>query len=545
MYNYIFEKINKIRLYFFLKKKNKSFFNFQNKNNKINLIEYNSFHGSHLCQALLSNFLKRNNSGKIVAYYTYTLMVSPSKLNYLQKFRWHFSSFLNLGFKGIYKSFGVDKIVRPETKSKFSHNAERETKKFFKEKINNNSVINYKVKNIWVGDLLYDTYLKSKLTPTINIQDKEFYIFFKEFLELFFYWEDFFKRNDIVSTTGVHSCYSYGIPLRISIHNKIPSYVINTTTVMRVDKNIPTMYGNFKLYSKIFANYKKKDKKKYLNLAEKNLNSRLKGKTGVDVDIVNRIQSSFGKSKDKKRVTLNNSKIKILICTHDFLDSIHVNGKNLFPDFYLWLVYLGELSEKKSNEYDFYIKNHPKFGNKYEKYQAYTEIFVDRILKKYPKIKKISSDVPHKKIINEGVKFVLTVYGSVAIEYAALGIPVINASVNNPHINYNFNINPKNLKSYKTTLSNLNKIKIKINKEEIYECYFMKHCFGDQKWLFGNYTKFLQKIGGYHNLHTNKFYEYWLNNFNNNDMKIIFKKFEKFIDNKGYKLSIFDSNISL
>ena len=42
----------------------------------------------------------------------------------------------------------------------------------------------------------------------------------------------------------------------------------------------------------------------------------------------------------------------------------------------------------------------------------------------------INSNTSHHKIISEGVDFVLTVYGSVAIEYAYFGIPVINATKN-------------------------------------------------------------------------------------------------------------------
>ena len=82
-----------------------------------------------------------------------------------------------------------------------------------------------------------------------------------------------------------------------------------------------------------------------------------------------------------------NSKIKILICTHDFMDSVHVNGKNFFSDFYLWISYLGKLSNEKYDKYEFYIKNHPYFGNKYERYQKYTDEIVDELIKKFPNIK--------------------------------------------------------------------------------------------------------------------------------------------------------------
>ena len=43
----------------YLIKKNKKLFNYRSNDRNIILVEYNSFHGSHLCQALLANFFKK------------------------------------------------------------------------------------------------------------------------------------------------------------------------------------------------------------------------------------------------------------------------------------------------------------------------------------------------------------------------------------------------------------------------------------------------------------------------------------------------------
>ena len=66
-------------------RKNKQLFNYKSSNKKIILVEYNSFHGSHLCQALLANFFKKKHSSKIIAYFNYCLIVSPLKINFFQK----------------------------------------------------------------------------------------------------------------------------------------------------------------------------------------------------------------------------------------------------------------------------------------------------------------------------------------------------------------------------------------------------------------------------------------------------------------------------
>ena len=92
-----------------------------------------------------------------------------------------------------------------------------------------------------------------------------------------------------------------------------------------------------------------------------------------------------------------------------------MNGKNFFPDFYLRISFLGKISNDRRSDYEFYVKNHPFFGNKYERYQEYTEKFVNQLIKKFPKIKKIPNSTSHHQIIAEGIDYVLTIYGSVAI----------------------------------------------------------------------------------------------------------------------------------
>ena len=132
--------------------------------------------------------------------------------------------------------------------------------------------------------------------------------------------------------------------MRIAINNGIPCYVVNTRAVMKIDKTVSTMYGDFKFHKKNFERLSKIKKIQALKLAERNLKNRIKGFSGLKAQLNNRSKSSFKKiNRNSKTVLTKNSKIKILICTHDFMDSIHVNGKNFFSDFYEWISYLGKL----------------------------------------------------------------------------------------------------------------------------------------------------------------------------------------------------------
>ena len=73
-----------------------------------------------------------------------------------------------------------------------------------------------------------------------------------------------------------------------------------------------------------------------------------------------------------------------------------------------------------------------------------------------------------------GIQFVLTVYGTVASELPIYNIKVINASKNQPHADFNFSINPKNLDDYKKLIMNLKNNRFKIDKKQLYSYHYIK-----------------------------------------------------------------------
>ena len=79
---------------------------------------------------------------------------------------------------------------------------------------------------------------------------------------------------------------------------------------------------------------------------------------------------------------------------------------------------------------------------------------------------------------------------------------------------------------------NAKKLKLKINKKQIYEFYFMRYLFYKKGWNF-NWDNFIDKYG-YKNLFTEKLYDYWLKNFIKDEHIDIQNKLDNFIDNKEY-----------
>ena len=200
----------------------------------------------------------------------------------------------------------------------------------------------------------------------------------------------------------------------------------------------------------------------------------------------------------------------------------------MFPDNYLWLDYIGKNTINSDHEY--YLKIHP-YGDQFEK--KFTINVIKNYIKKYPHIKLLPTNVGHKQLINEGINCVLTVLGSIGFEYPLFDIPVINASTKNATINFDFNIHLKSVTKFKSLLLNPKKIKIKINKKEILDYYFMRHIYYPRNWLFDNIQKAEQSYGAY----SLDIYDYWIKKeFKKHRHFKILNNLKKFINSNNYIL---------
>ena len=201
-----------------------------------------------------------------------------------------------------------------------------------------------------------------------------------------------------------------------------------------------------------------------------------------------------------------------------------------------WLNFLAKVSN--NTDYDWYIKAHPNFNP-----------ITFKLLKNFTKNNKkfilLPVNYSHKQILKEKIDFALTVYGTVGWEYAYNGIPVINASKNNPHYNYNFNLNPKSLNEYKKILNNLDQIKIKINKKDIQEFYFMAYVYHVVDWLFMNQKIMRKTLINFNKSFDSTTYRTWINSFNQNKHQKVFSNLSNFFSSKEYKILQVHCNYNL
>jgi len=491
--------------------------NFSRKSGVI-LIEANGLHSSHIAYSYLVNILANKYNAQIKAYFPRRAGSMASKVR-------HFcESTLNLGRFAIYRSFGANEFVSINlSKSQKT----RALSLYAAALVNINSkakIEDLHLESVWVGDLLYDTYLRLSMLPTIDPLSKKFTSFLLEFVENFVFWYDYFDNNYVCAVTVSHCVYDLALPLRIAVQRNIDAFQANATHVYRLTKKNLFAYNDFFYFRERFSSLPVHVQKAGSALANKRIKSRFEGEVGVDMPYSTK--SAFGKFK-KRHLLSTSNKTKVLIAAHCFFDSPHSYGKNLFPDFYEWLEFLGVISEK--TDYEWYVKTHPD-------YLKATKKVVCDFVNKFPKFNLLAADASHLQIIDEGIDFALTCYGTIGFEYAALGIPVINASINNPHIAYDFNMHPRSVDEYASLLENLNSIDFRIDRAQVLEYYFMKFIFNSDNLFFGDYHAFINSVGGYHAQFTVAAYSYWLSEWSNKKHKRILDDISRFIDSGDFRM---------
>lgn len=386
----------------------------------------------------------------------------------------------------------------------------------------------FSIDGVRIGDLVYDTFLRRTSRPTVEIDSKEFQAIFSECVSYFLNLQDLFRRKEISAVCISHCVYHFAIPARLALSFGIPVFQVTSESIYRLNRDKTHAYTEFTHYRETFSHLSETERTKARNLAKVRLDQRFSGQVAVDMPYSTKSAfSDEGVTKEFKFP--DDGKKRILIATHDFFDSPHSYGDNLYPDFYIWLKRLGELSNE--TDYNWYLKTHR------DSVADDKPIFAE-LVRKFPKFNEIDANISHHKIIQAGMDVVLTVFGTVGMEYPALGIPVINASRNNPHVNYDFSVTPKNITEYESLIRNLSSYSFQINKSEIYEYYYMAHLFNPKSWIYYDYDLFLEDIGGYEKSVSNQvFTEFLRNSPNRRPLFEINSALDKFLVSGDFRLA--------
>ena len=414
--------------------------------NAVILVDFYGAAETEIARSYFSNVLAKKYSAKIMSF------GPPKKVP-------------NRVLKKVYESFNVNGHIITKLTKEQKNRRDIISQKIIADIKTKQDLFNLTVLDTWIGVDIYETYLSRFNKPTIYLDDPNLINMIVEGIGLIIFWQDYFSQNKVAAVIVSHDCYmAYNIVCKIAYQVKTPVYMPNIRGIKLIDKPYAA-YSFLPNYRAMFNKLPKEEQAAGLALARQQMEKRLSGVPGVDMPYSTR--SGFGPVNDKVTVLRKSDKIKVLICTHCFYDNPHGYGGMIFLDFYEWLNFLGRLSEK--TDYDWYLKVHP-----YP--MAGTEETIRGIVAKFPKIHIIPHETSHHQIVQEGINFVLTCFGTVGQEYPALGVQVINAGFN-PHIGYNFNWHARSLEEYEHYLLNLGSLKKEIDLNEIYEFYYMHYYY--------------------------------------------------------------------
>ena len=381
--------------------------------------------------------------------------------------------------KKIYKSFGVTQGINSYELDKRLTNINYIKKRFNKIKTKK-LLYSYKYKQIKIGDLIYSQYLRAYLKPTVDLKDKKLANLFVKAHLIFDNVDDYFKKFNVMCIIPSHLCYvSYGLISRIAHQKyKIPIVKIfsknrgkNLFKLIKIGKYLLDENPYYE-YKKIFSNLSYNKKKNGIRIGKKIMLQRLSGKYDPNLPYMKKNQ--FNKTDMENMKSIKNKK-NIFLFAHDYFDNPMRYRSMIFTDFYEQVNFLLKLSDK-NKEYQWYYKPHPNELNNNSNH-------FNQLKKKFPKVIFLDKTFSHNLVLKLNPHLIITNFGTVAHEFSYFQIPVINTG-DNPHINYNFSLNPKNEKELFKMIFNIKKFKSKINfnKKKIYEFLFMQFYFFKNKY---------------------------------------------------------------
>ena len=340
------------------------------------------------------------------------------------------------------------------------------------------SILSIKYRGIKVGDLIYDTYIRYKKNPTVDIKD--YYLRFliaKSITCIDFCYSNLKKKNIKKYYTSYSSYINHGIVVRYFI--KIGVQVVSSGSRFSIfkilKKNDTKHLPNFKIFNREFQKLNSKNNK--ILLCQKLLKKKFLGKKEISSKYLDNISY--------KNKNINDEKIKIvdgIIFLHDFFDACHDFDGLLFNDFYEWTIFSLDLIRKYKLKIG--IKPHP--NNIYESKKVIIEL-----KRRYNDLIWIDAELSNYKILkSKNIKFGISAVGSILYELAYFSKIGISAGYS-PTISFSISQNPKNIFEYQNLLINSNKInnryKISHNEDvcKIYYMYFLNDLLKSRVFFYG------------------------------------------------------------
>ena len=305
-------------------------------------------------------------------------------------------------------------------------------------------LLNLQLRGYYCGDLIYDTYLRYRIRPTVDISSISLLYFIYVAHCAIETCERLLKGNKIQNYFTSYTTYiQHGIPVRVFLKHKVNVFSAGNLQ-QRLKKLTEDDYyqtSTHKDYSKTFTSLSEKSDR--IAVGKSLLQNKFKGI--IDQSTAYMKSSAFNLSGEQPKELLNFDGVIFL---HDFYDSPHIYANMLFPDFFEWVEFTFKIILKY--QLNIGVKPHPNQTTESSR-------DIEYLKHKYPSLQWINPKTSNVHILNSGIKFGISVYGTVLHELAYHGIIPICAG-DNPHAAFNFVFFPKSRDEYERMILNPGKL---------------------------------------------------------------------------------------
>jgi hypothetical protein len=297
----------------------------------------------------------------------------------------------------------------------------------------------YKVGPITAGDLIIDTFLRYRPSPSFCVSDP----FIGDIIQLAHSYYDFFEylfsKYHVKAAFGSFTAYvHHGIPLRLCQYHNIESYTFGASSTFYRHHTPSSFLSHVADHTKYSLHNPLEDSYS-LKQADNSLANRIYGKRDTTISYMRKFSPDH---------SVNASVAgKHIIFLHDFFDSPHIYRWMLHHDFCHWIT--DTLDILNSRGLVVFIKPHPNQGNE-------SSVVVEKLKSKYsaqPNVHWLPEQASNISLLRQSPRLVITVYGSIIAESAYCNIRSISAG-DHPAINCNLSYDPVDLSDYHHKLLN-------------------------------------------------------------------------------------------
>lgn len=405
--------------------------------------------------------IKKISPKKVDALWHQNIMSAPryERWSCLKKFLRQFARLCDrLKWEKLYSAIGATKFNTLEVDRVTAFKNALIARVLFNKIKSKADVLNISLNGTLCGDLIYDTYLRYRVQPTVDIKDPYLRTVITQALNAQTAMRRLLARNKFgIFLTSYTSYVQHGIPAREALNAGVE--VFSSGNLSQYFKRLQlsdTLHTTAHwLYKEQFGRLLNQESA--LDLARNELELRFQG--GVDRATLYMKESAYTES----NLSMPEG-IEGVVFLHDFFDSPHCHRNMLFCDFMEWADFTLRIIQQHA--LPIAIKPHP---NQLDE----SKEVVAKLKLQYPEVRWLPVSISNRNIFEAGIKCGISVYGTILHELAYHGIPALAAG-DHPHCAFDIAITPSSVSEYEEKLIGFRKIELpKDAMREVLAFYYM------------------------------------------------------------------------